>query len=150
MYQPPAQGYGAAPAGPIVVASGVIQERSSALVIVLALFTCGIYHLIWIYKTGDELRAATNDPQINPGMDVLLTIITCGVWALFVYYRNIQKAHAALRWREPYREDKSQTVLILSIVGLFVGVTTIVAMYMVQEELNALARSANAPALLPA
>lgn len=149
-YQPPAYGYGAAqlPAGRLV--PGVSKERQFVLVLVLLIVTCGIYRLFWIYNTSSELKATTNDPQINPGVDVLLTLVTCGIWGIYVEYRNYQKANAALRWREPYREDKSQTILILVVLALVVGVTGIVALYLVQEELNALTRAANSPPQLPA
>jgi hypothetical protein len=128
----------------------VSRERNFVAVVVLMICTCGIYRLFWLYNTCTELKATTNDPQINPGTDLLLTFVTCGIWAVYVEYRNYQKANAALRSREPYREDKSQTMLMLIVLALFIGVTGIIALHMLQEELNALARVANAPPALPA
>jgi len=40
--------------------------------------------------------------------------------------------------------------LLLIVIGLFVGVTAIIALYLVQEEYNALARAANMAPQLPA
>ncbi len=120
---------------------GVITERSGAMVVLLGIITCGIYHFIWLHKTSDELREATSDTGINPGVDLILVLITCGLWGLFLLYRNVQKVQAAQRARGLQRPDQSQTVMVLAIATFFVGVTGLVATYLVQEELNALAKA---------
>jgi hypothetical protein len=120
---------------------GAVQERNSVVVLVLSFVTCGFYALYWIYKTSDELREQTGDTSINPALDLLLSIVTCGIWGIYAEYRNAQKVHAQLVASNPYRKDQSQTVLILNIASLFVGITGLVAIYVVQEELNQLARS---------
>src|SRR5882672_5257319 len=77
---PPGWPGGYAPPRPIVpLAPGVLKERNGVVVLLLAMFTCSIYELIWIYRTTDELRAATMDDSLNPGLDVVLTIVTCGL-----------------------------------------------------------------------
>ena len=134
-------GGGLVPQGPAAV-----QERNSALVLVLSFVTCGVYWFYWIYKTSDELQRQTGDTSINPGIDLLLTLVTCGMWGMYVEYRNAQKIHARLVMNNPYRSDQSQTILILNLASFVVGVTGFVAMYMLQEELNQLARGGS-PAL---
>jgi hypothetical protein len=70
-----------------------------------------------------------------------LTIITCGIWAIYATYRNAQKIHAALLSVDPYAKDQSEMALILCLASFFTGyVTWVVAVYIVQEELNKLAR----------
>lgn len=112
------------------------------MVLVLTLVTCGIYGIYWHWATSGELRDATGDTTINPTLDLVLLILTCGVWGIFLDYRIAQKVHEALKSREPTRTDQSQTVLILGIAALFVGVTMWVATYIAQDELNKLARAA--------
>jgi hypothetical protein len=145
---PGGQGYGPPPgggppwypggAGPTLtpVAAQVLTPRSSATVIVLTLVTCGIYGYIWLYKSSDELRAATGDQSINPTTDLLLSLVTCGIWYVYAMYRNTKKYYDVFRAMNVPRDDKSTLVLICA---LFIG---ILAPYFAQEEHNALCRLA--------
>lgn len=117
---------------------GIIQQRGPLNVLLLGFFTCGVYLLYWFYITTDELRIATNDETLNPGLDLLLLFATCGIWGLYVEYRNAQKIHRVLLARDPLRKDQSQAILMLNIAAYFVGVTGFIATYLLQEELNAL------------
>jgi len=138
----PYGGFPGAPSAAIQIAPGVVQERSPITVVLLTIVTCGIYGLYWQFRTSDELRAATNDDSIKPLLELVLTLVTGGIWGVYVQYRNAQKVHAALASREPSRKDQSQSVLILSIAMYFVGVTGFIAMWILQEELNSIARTA--------
>jgi drug/metabolite transporter (DMT)-like permease len=126
--------YGPAPA------PGTIQERNSGAVALLCLFTCGIYFVYWIYQTSTELKQATGDSSINPTLDLVLTLVTCFLWGYYVVYRNAQKAHETLVRLDPSHQDQTQTVLILLLAAFVVGVTFAAAAYLVQEDLNRLAR----------
>jgi hypothetical protein len=119
-----------------------MTQRSSATVLLLSIVTCGIYKLFWYYQTSDELRRVSGDESINPTTDLLLLFVTCGIWGMYVEYRNVQKVHALLAAQQPGRTDPSQTIMILNVAALFVGVTGLVATYMSQEEYNQLARAA--------
>jgi hypothetical protein len=118
----------------------VIKERNGVVVIVLSLVTCGVYYLIWLYSTTNELKEALADAELKPGVDVFLTILTCSLWSIYVQYRNAQKVHAGLLSRDPNAKDQSDMVLAMHLVGLFVGATWLVSMYILQEELNRLSR----------
>ncbi len=111
------------------------------MVLVFSVLTCGIYQLVWLYRTSEELKNCTNDTTINPGLDLILAIVTCGAWGWFVAFRNTQKVHQALLPLDPTRQDRSQMVLILFLLTLVVGVTGLVALYVAQEEYNALAKA---------
>lgn len=144
---PPPGGYGGAPPPgrpqrrPIELRqSGVIRERSALSVVLLSVFTCGIYYLIWLHSTTSELRDALGDEEIKPTQDLLLTIFTCFLWSIYVEYRNAQKVHAALLSRDPYIKDQSEMVILLNVAALFVGMTWLVATYILQEELNKLSK----------
>jgi hypothetical protein len=132
--------YGPPPAPGRALAPGIIPERNSVVVVLLCLFTCGIYYIYWIYQTSTELEQATRDPTINPMLDLVLSIVTCGLWGYYVLYRDAQKLHQLLVGLDPGHQDQSQTVLILLIAALFVGITFAVAIYLVQEDNNRLAR----------
>ena len=64
---------------------------------------------------------------------------------MYVEYRNVQKVHSLLVAQSPYHKDQSQTVLILNLAAFVVGVTKLVATYVIQEELNELARVSAVP-----
>jgi hypothetical protein len=120
--------------------SGVITERNGVVVIVASFLTCGIYYLFWLYATTRELRDALEDDSIKPAQDVLLTIFSCFMWSIYVEYRNSQKVHAALLSRDPQVKDQSEMILILNLAALFVGMTWLIASYILQEDLNKLSR----------
>ncbi len=126
--------------GPLVHHPGVIQERSGLTVVLLSFVTCGIYYLYWMYTTDRELGEALDDPDIKPGQDLLLTFVTCGIWSIYVEYRNAQKVYSALRAHDPQATDNSQMILICNVAALFVGATWLLATYVLQEQLNKLAR----------
>jgi len=129
------------PAEPRGVVPGIVTERSALTVILLGMVTCGLYVWWWWYRSTDELRQATGDKSLNPGMDLLLVFLTGGLWGVYVEYRNVKKVHEILSQHDPGRKDRSQTVLIMRIVGLFIAPTAFYAMYLTQEEYNAMART---------
>jgi hypothetical protein len=105
------------------------------------MITCGVYYLIWIYSTTSELKEALADQELKPGVDVLLTIMTCSLWSIYVHYRNAQKVHAGLLSRDPAAKDQTDTIMAMHLLGLFVGAGWLISMYLLQEELNRLARA---------
>jgi len=136
MYAPPP---GPAPS----FTPGIVQERNAVVVLLLGLVTCGVYMIYWLYKTSAELQEALQDQEINPMVDLILVIVTCFIWGIYVEYRNSQKAYAVLSRRDARAVDQTQTILILNIAQLVVGVTGFIATYILQEELNKLARLSN-------
>ena len=122
-------------AGPVGGTRGAITERSSALVVVFLLISCGFYGLYWKYVTSQQLRDATGDTTINPGLDIVLTFVTCGIWALVTDYRNAKKIFELHRSRGSNRSDQSTVSLLCMVFGVYPA-----AMYILQEEYNAYAR----------
>ncbi|MBZ0115567.1 MAG: DUF4234 domain-containing protein [Sandaracinaceae bacterium] len=116
-----------------------MQRREAWLVIVLSVVTCGIYYFYWQYATTSELKQVSGRDDLNPGLDLLITILLCGVYGIYVQYRNAQVVHQVLAQRGQPHEDRSQFILILHLVHLVTGVTGIIAMAILQDELNKLA-----------
>jgi hypothetical protein len=128
---------------------GIVRERSSIVVVILSMVTCGVYWFYWMYKITAEIRDATGDDTLNPGMDLLLNVITCSMWGLYTEYRHVQRVHNVLVHYDPHHKDQGQTIMILNIVAIAgawlggaTGIAAIIATYMVQEEHNKLARVA--------
>lgn len=63
------------------------EVRDPIMVLVLCLFTCGIYNIIWLFKTGEEINQASGVQQFNMVKEILLTIVTCGLWGLWFQWR---------------------------------------------------------------
>lgn len=125
-------------------AAQVLKDRSFGMVLLLSIVTCGIYGIVVRYQMTDELRQATGDQSLNPGMDLLISLLFCP-WMFFVMYRNAQKYAAAFKAAGVQRGDNSTTVLLLAIFGL-----SIVAEYFLIEDHNALCRLARGEQVLPA
>jgi hypothetical protein len=140
-YGPPQPMYGPSYGGLQIVDPYGVEQRNSGMVLLLTFVTCGIYYFWWLYKTSEEIQRTLGDTTVSPGTDLLLAIVTCGLWAIYLQHRNVTKIHQALLSRDPYRKDSSQTILLLNLLA-FVGIpTNLFAIYMVQEEFNALARA---------
>ena len=115
-----------------------MTRRDSFIPPLLTLVTCGFYYFYWQYVTTEELKNATGRDDLNPMMDLLLTILCCGFFSIYVQYRNAQVVHEAFQHTGQRHEDKSTFILILHALSLVNGVTSLVAMMILQDELNKL------------
>lgn len=113
-----------------------MTERNPALVVVLGMLTCGIYTLVWYYQTTEELRIATGDESIKPGLDILLTFVTCGIWWVYTDYRNAKKAYELSQRLGLGRSDQAVIVLVVDLVA------AIVTPALLQAEYNEIAKAA--------
>ncbi|MDE7213454.1 MAG: DUF4234 domain-containing protein, partial [Anaeroplasmataceae bacterium] len=62
-----------------------MQKREIVTVILLSIFTCGIYALYWNYTTAEALNNEVEDgePLRNYIVAILLGVITCGIYLLY-------------------------------------------------------------------
>lgn len=132
------------PGGPLAgapsVRPGVLQERNPVTLILLSLVTCGAYSVYWLYCTTRELRDGLDQPNLNPMVDVVLSVVTCGLWSIYAHYRNAALLHRALSRYEPGARDQSVIVLILDVAAIVTVVTWLIALFILQDEHNRLAR----------
>ena len=115
-----------------------MTRRDSWVPAVLTLVTCGFYYFYWQYVTSEELKHATGRDDINPMMDLLLTIFCCGFWAIYVQYRNAQVIHESFQRYGQRHDDKSTIILVMNVLSVFNGLTPMVAIMILQDELNKL------------
>ncbi|MET0410307.1 MAG: DUF4234 domain-containing protein [Polyangiaceae bacterium] len=134
---------GGSHAGLPVVRAGVLQEENPMLVVALTLVTCGIYSLYWHYTRTRELRDALDEPSLNPSIDVLLALPSCGLWLVYAHYRNARLLHRALLRFEPDARDRSAAIVVLDLATVLVLVTWLIALFVLQDEHNHLARLAD-------
>lgn len=116
-----------------------MTRRDAWIPPVLTMVTCGIYMFYWQYVTTDELKRASGREDLNPMMDLLLSILCCGLWSIWVQYRNAQVVHEVFqRYGRPH-EDKSTFVILMHALAFVNGMTSLVAIMILQDELNKLA-----------
>ncbi len=74
-----------------------LTKRNLVAVILLSLFTLGIYQIYWFFVTAKELnRADSIEPQLmNYLLAILLGIITCGIYLIYWEYRFYKKVDSA-------------------------------------------------------
>ena len=63
------------------------EVRNPIQVLVLSMFTCGIYGLIWLFSVGPEVNAALGEERFNMGKELGLSFVTCGLWAYWFLWR---------------------------------------------------------------
>jgi len=126
-----------------------LTRRSPITVVVLSLVTFGLYALYWLYVTTEELAQETGHGDLSPTMDVLLAICTFGLWGMYAAYRNAGIVHEELAAAGITRQDKSLVVGVALAATFFSGWAWLVAVAVLQEELNLLADGVATPLALP-
>jgi len=111
--------------------SPAARTRNPAMVLILALITCGLYGLVWLWQAETEMKEELGLSDQNPGLDVVLTVLTFGIWGLVVIYRLAKQVAEAQRRVNVPPNDLSLVALIVSVLGFaFVAIT------LLQVELN--------------
>lgn len=111
--------------------SPIVSKRDLVACILLSLFTCGIYGLIWFAGMTDDSNRVSNSNDPSGAMSILLVIITCGFYSIYWYYRMGQKLYIAGQTHNKDISDNSIVYLILGIFGL-----GMVAQCLMQNDLN--------------
>lgn len=114
-----------------------MTERNVAAVILLSIFTCGIYALYWFVVTTNEIeRELGSDSDgscASGGVALLLVIITCGIYYLYWWYKQAKRVELLGEINGVRISDNSLVYIILSIFGI-----SIVSMALMQSDLNKL------------
>lgn len=103
-----------------------MKNRSVVSVILLSIFTCGIYSIYWTYVTAEDLNSEdSNEPLMNYILAILLSVITCGIYGIYWNYKFYQKAD---------RVTGANNLILNFILSLF-GFS-IVSTAVVQDQIN--------------
>jgi hypothetical protein len=71
--------------------SGAFKFRPPVVVILLAIITCGIYHLYWVYQLGREMKEH-NGSGLGPGLNLVLGIFL-GIVLLFTLPNDVKATY---------------------------------------------------------
>ena len=88
-----------------------MTQRNITTMVLLFLFTFGIYPLIWHYKFQSELKEKTGE-GFGGGGHILMTLITFGIYQIYWCHAG------GKRLAKLGAEDNSVLYLILSLFGL--------------------------------
>ena len=111
-------------------AEGYVDLMSCAL---LLLFTLGIYHLVWIYRTTRYLNRVEGAPSRNPTTKLLLCMFI-PFYTIYWTYQSAQRVDALARGKGLYAELTSPCVLL----SIFAG---IVPPLLMQNTINAVSQT---------
>ena len=117
-----------------------IQNKSIAMVILLSIFTCGIYYYIWMYQTSQEINNTLGEVGDSAGMEVLLSIVTCGIYGIYWLYKYNQRLNRLTANMGFPTSDNSVVCIVLAIFGLIV-----VSQGIMQSQINFLADNGPRP-----
>ena len=111
-----------------------MRERNLVVNLLLTIFTCGIYGIVWFITLTDDAAYASKDNSISGGIALLLTIVTCGIYSLYWNYKMGKMIYKAKVDAGINAADNSILYLILGIFGL-----ELVNYCIMQSELNEVA-----------
>ncbi len=115
-----------------------MTQRNIATCIILTIFTCGIYGIIWFINLTDDVKTASGDDSMSSGgIAFLLTLLTCGIYGIYWAYRMGKGVQMAKQKAgNAQAEDNSILYLVLQIFGL-----GIVNYALIQNELNGIVKT---------
>lgn len=113
------------------------RTRSIPAIILLSIFTCGLYPLIWYYEVSGELQSATGRSDIAPGVEVLLMILTCGLYTIYWWFKYGRMAAELHSMRGLPVRDNAVFLCLLSALAPYIAWNDIIGMCILQSDLNA-------------
>ncbi|MDE7263030.1 MAG: DUF4234 domain-containing protein [Anaeroplasmataceae bacterium] len=103
-----------------------MTKRSVAAVVLLSIFTCGIYTIYWFYVTANELNNEKPEEELtNYIIAILLSLVTCGIYMIYWLYKFYSKVDSV---------TGKQNAIVNLIINFFL--TPIVPMAIVQSSIN--------------
>lgn len=108
------------------------KNRSIVSVILLSMFTCGIYALYFVYTVQEELRYECPEESLTSGAaTIVLSFITCGIYSIYWMYVTSRKMDYIVRRDTGFSSD--DTVLFV-LIGVFL--TPIAYNALIQNKIN--------------
>lgn len=149
-----AEGYAAsggfAPPAPMGSARALNDRRSTLMVLLLNIVTCGVYWYIALHEIAEDTNITCGgDREETPGMAVfiVLSLLTGGLYTAWWYYKIGNRLQRnAPRYGLSFKENGT-TLLVWNYAGcLLCCAGPIVAMSIIVKNANALAAAYNAQA----
>jgi hypothetical protein len=105
------------------------EVRNPVTVLLLAMFTCGIYAVYYaFFALPEDINKGLGREEFNGVKELLLTVVTCGAWGIWYYWRA---AEALVELQRAWGVEPQMDAPILFIMN-FVGIGPL----FVQQSLN--------------
>lgn len=103
-----------------------IQKRNIVTCILLTIFTCGIYHLLWLYAICGDM-AIINRSNEHEGFKLfVLSFITCGIYYFYWIYKTSRQIYEAETDLGMFASDNTFINLLLAIFQFSIVSTAII------------------------
>lgn len=117
-----------------------IEKRDPGIVLVLALFTCGLYLIYWYRRMYEELEQLTGETPTGNDywLDFVLYILSCSLFGIWVDYKISERLNVLQRQRGMTGATDSTTLsIVLDIAAYLTGMfTNYVTSAIQQDQLN--------------
>jgi hypothetical protein len=104
------------------------EVRNSVTVLLLVMFTCGIYAIYWMVQVMEEINKGLGREEFTPVKEILLSVVTCGAWGIYVQWRI---AEAVVELQQKWGVEPKMDAPIVFATGL-AGLSP----FFIQESLN--------------
>jgi hypothetical protein len=121
-----------------------IEKRDAGIVLVLSLFTCGLYLFYWYYKVYEELELlAGKTPTGNSYfVDLLLVIVSCSLWGIWVDYQISMQLNELQKERGITSPDSTMLAVGLDVCAYLTGMMcNYITSAVQQDQLNKIAQA---------
>lgn len=119
--------------------TGVVNEKSIGLCVVLSIVTCGIYGIYWLYTIAHDLNdlceSQNQEKGAEPGLVVVLGIVTCGIYSLYYLWKAGKMVASLTRSNGQHPSDDSIVLMVLSLLQL-----SLVSYCILQSHINGFAK----------
>jgi len=96
-----------------------MKKREIVACILLSIFTCGIYAIIWFIGLVNDVNEVTKAKDAKSGGVVfLLSLLTCGIYEIVWFYKAGEQLDAYRASIGLPGKDSSVIYLILNLIGL--------------------------------
>jgi hypothetical protein len=127
-----------------------IERRDPGVVLILALFTCGLYLFYWYYKMYEELveldgKTPTGNSYI---LDLLLVFVTCSLWGIWVDYKISMQLNELQDARGIRSPDTTMLAVGLDVAAYITGfLCNYITSAVQQDQLNKIVQTPPSPDL---
>jgi len=108
------------------------KTRNPVTVILLSVFTCGIYLFFWYYTVMDDINKVAGEERINPVMLLVLSIVCFPVSLYMLYKIDLEMVNIASREGVSYNSN----FLMWVILSILAGIGSLIAMFQITTAFN--------------
>ncbi|WFA04295.1 DUF4234 domain-containing protein [Bacillus sp. HSf4] len=108
------------------------REKNVFLMLILTIFTLGIYYIYWIFDTSEHMK----DESRLPATEVFFGIITLGIYFVYWHYKTAKKVYHFAQ-SKGYKGISDQSMICL-LCSLIPSGGWIISMGLIQTNINTL------------